>query len=130
MSPTVTMLRDRVAKSMPPAFAHLPASALNHAVVLLYRDANDRIGFHQDKTLDLAPDTPIVSVSLGQTRTYVLQDHPRTPRRRQEVTLRHGTLLVLGPAAAPLLRLDDPLPHSRCRIGIESSAQFLRLQRR
>eukprot|EP00122_Pirum_gemmata_P000381 Pgem_evm1s337 len=69
----------------------------NHAVVLLYRNGTDRIGFHKDKTLDLDSKAPIVSLSLGSTRTYILQDHPYTPTKRQTVTLKPGTLMVLGP---------------------------------
>ncbi len=45
----------------------------NHIVVLLYRDGNDCIGFHKDKTLDLSLLDPIASISLGQERTYMLQ---------------------------------------------------------
>lgn len=70
---------------------------LNHAVILLYRGAKDRIGLHKDKLLDLNEGAPIVSVSLGQARVYVLQDDLHNPTRRQEITLPHGSLVVLGP---------------------------------
>ena len=70
---------------------------LNHIVILLYRDGNDCIGFHKDKTLDLDEKSPIVSLSLGCARTYCLQDHNINPTIHQEVSLENGTLLVLGP---------------------------------
>mmetsp|Transcript_25356 Transcript_25356/g.30052 ORF Transcript_25356/g.30052 Transcript_25356/m.30052 type:complete len:315 (-) Transcript_25356:123-1067(-) len=69
---------------------------LNHAVVLLYRDENDRIGLHKDKTLDLEDDMPICSISLGQSRTYVLQNDMWNPTKRQEIKLNHGDLFILG----------------------------------
>lgn len=70
---------------------------LNHVVILLYRDGNDCIGFHKDKTLDLDENAPIVSLSLGCTRTYCLRDNNLNPKIHQEVDLENGTLLVLGP---------------------------------
>ena len=69
----------------------------NHAVVLLYRGADDCIGFHKDKLLDLDPAAPIVSVSLGAVRTYVWRDDMFEPKRQVELRLEHGSLLVLGP---------------------------------
>ena len=97
MSATVQNIRRRVVARLPPPFKAVTTEQLNHAVVLLYRTHNDRIGFHKDKTLDLADGVPIVSISLGQPRTYVLQDHARAPTQRQEVALLPGTMLVLGP---------------------------------
>jgi alkylated DNA repair dioxygenase AlkB len=70
---------------------------LNHVVILLYRDGSDCIGFHKDKTLDLDEDSPIVSLSLGCTRTYCLRDDIFNPKINQEIELEDGTLLVLGP---------------------------------
>jgi alkylated DNA repair dioxygenase AlkB len=74
------------------------SNKLNHAVVLLYRGENDHIGLHKDKTLDLEDGVPICSISLGQTRTYILQNDMYNPTKRQEITLQHGDLFVLGPA--------------------------------
>ena len=70
---------------------------LNHIVILLYRDGDDCIGFHKDKTLDLDETAPIVSISLGCTRTYCLRDNNLNPKIHQEIALENGTLLVLGP---------------------------------
>ena len=70
---------------------------LNHVVILLYRDGNDCIGFHKDKTIDLDDNAPIVSLSLGCTRTYCLRDNNLNPNIHQEIDLENGTLLVLGP---------------------------------
>lgn len=69
----------------------------NHIVILLYRDGNDSIGFHKDKTLDLDENSPIVSLSLGCTRKYCLRDNIFNPKVNQEIDLENDTLLVLGP---------------------------------
>lgn len=68
----------------------------NHAVVLLYRDGNDCIGFHKDKTLDLSDTDPIASISIGQERTYILQNNIHNPTATQKINLSNGGLLLLG----------------------------------
>jgi alkylated DNA repair dioxygenase AlkB len=57
MSPTIEWLRQRVVARTGVEY--------NHSVVLLYRNGDDCIGFHKDKTLDLDDSSPIVSISLG-----------------------------------------------------------------
>lgn len=89
MTPTVDAIRRRVEARTRVSF--------NHAVVLLYRGPDDCIGFHKDKLLDLDPQAPIVSVSLGAARTYVWRDDMFQPTRQIELRLGHGSLLVLGP---------------------------------
>ena len=89
MTPTVDAIRTRVEA--------VTGIEFNHAVVLLYRDGNDCIGFHKDKMLDLDPTSPIVSVSLGAVRTYVLRDDIFNPTVQYELPLGHGSLMVLGP---------------------------------
>lgn len=72
--------------------------------------AQECIGFHKDKTLDLDDTAPIVSISLGSPgRPYILRDHilsldgrrlyshGRQPKTQTEVFLAHGALLQLGP---------------------------------
>ncbi|MEM6991747.1 MAG: alpha-ketoglutarate-dependent dioxygenase AlkB [Myxococcota bacterium] len=89
MSPTVQAVADRVFAATGVRF--------NHAVVLLYRGAEDCIGFHKDKVLDLDAEAPIVSVSLGAVRTYVWRDDIFAPTKQTELRLQHGAMLVLGP---------------------------------
>lgn len=87
-SPTVQAVLDKLV-----ALTGIP---FNHAVVLLYRDGNDCIGFHKDKTLDLSSVDPIASISLGQERSYILRDDIRMPKSSQELRLTNGSLLLLG----------------------------------
>ncbi|MCA9708996.1 MAG: alpha-ketoglutarate-dependent dioxygenase AlkB [Myxococcales bacterium] len=98
MTPTVDRIKQRVEAATGVAF--------NHAVILLYRGADDCIGFHKDKRLDLDPRAPIVSVSLGAARTYAWRDDVFTPTAQIELRLQHGSMLVLGP------RTNEVLYHS------------------
>ena len=51
------------------------------------------IGPHHDSTNDMVPDTPIVTVSLGEERVFRLT-HPQTKERR-DFPARDGTVFVL-----------------------------------
>ncbi|MBX2801690.1 MAG: alpha-ketoglutarate-dependent dioxygenase AlkB [Myxococcales bacterium] len=89
MSPTVEELRQRAQA--------LTGEVLNHAVVLCYRDGADAIGLHKDKLLDLDPQAPIVTISLGAERTWMLRDQIHEPTVEQRLTLTSGGAFVLGP---------------------------------
>lgn len=70
---------------------------VNHIVVLYYKDGDDSIGFHKDKTVDLTDNTSIVSLSLGEERPYVLRKGDIfNPTETVEFKLPHGGLLTLG----------------------------------
>ena len=89
-TPTILSLLERVNKTTGVDF--------NHLVVLLYKDGNDAIGPHKDKTLDLCEKSPIVSISLGAQRPYVLRENDMfKPSRVQQFDLPNGGLLSLGP---------------------------------
>eukprot|EP00483_Globobulimina_turgida_P001038 UN01040 len=49
------------------------AHILNHALIQLYRNGNDYIGDHSDKTIDINPDSKIVDFSVGATREMLLK---------------------------------------------------------
>jgi alkylated DNA repair dioxygenase AlkB len=89
ITPTIEYIRQKIVARTGIEF--------NHCVILLYRDADDCIGFHQDKTLDLDESAPIASVSLGRERPYALRDNPLKPTHEQQFIFPHGALLLLGP---------------------------------
>ncbi|CAG7925127.1 unnamed protein product [Penicillium olsonii] len=79
---------------------------LNHVLIQLYRDGQDRISEHSDKTLDIVRGSFICNVSLGAERVMVLrtktsasepQERKETGRTSQRVPLPHKSLFVLGP---------------------------------
>ena len=99
-SPTVDSIRVVVEK--------LLGHPLNHVLIQLYRDGQDSISEHSDKTLDIARGSYICNVSLGAQRTMTLRTkksakestRPDTAadvsRQSQRVPLPHNSLFVLG----------------------------------
>ncbi len=71
----------------------------NHCVVSLYRDGSDGLGYHKDKTVDIADRSVILSVSLGSTRP--IQFSPVNVKHGKvkpvTVMLKAGSLLAIGP---------------------------------
>lgn len=68
-----TPLVDRVRREAEAVVGH----PLNHCLIQLYRDGQDWIGAHSDKTLDVVPGSYIVNVSAGATRAMVLRKKGR-----------------------------------------------------
>lgn len=72
---------------------------LNHVLIQLYRDGQDRISEHSDKTLDIVRDSYICNVSLGAQRIMVLRTKTAeedSARQSQCIPLPHESLFVLG----------------------------------
>ncbi|KKY27331.1 putative isochorismatase family protein family [Phaeomoniella chlamydospora] len=64
-SPTVDIIREHVQRSVGIHF--------NHVLIQLYRNGEDNISEHSDKTLDIERDTNIVNYSVGAQRTMILR---------------------------------------------------------
>lgn len=60
----------------------------------LYRDEHDSVAMHNDRLTDLAEGHPIALLSLGATRRMMIRSKA-TPRRRLDLDLKHGSLLVM-----------------------------------
>lgn len=78
--------RDRV--------ADLVGHPFDYALVNLYRDGNDYIGWHADKVADLEPGSCIASLSLGAERPFQLRDKAGRGDLR-EILLADGSLLLM-----------------------------------
>jgi hypothetical protein len=102
MPPAIERIRQRISNFL--------NCDLNHAVVLLYRDDEDCIGYHKDKPLDLDEEAPIATVSLGFARTYSLRDKIHNPKRQQTFLIPSGSLLSLGPQTNQQM-FHSILPH-------------------
>ena len=93
--------RTRVPKPWTPALetVHQAVSdragvRFNSVLVNRYRDGQDSMGWHSDDEPELGEAPVIASVSLGAERRFLLRE--RTSRRKvTEVTLRHGSLLLM-----------------------------------
>ncbi|RYP70748.1 hypothetical protein DL771_005243 [Monosporascus sp. 5C6A] len=92
---------------------------LNHVLIQFYRDGNDYISEHSDKTLDIAKDSFIANVSLGAERTMVLRTK-RQPKDKSDAKSE--------PAADELKRQVQRtrLPHnSLCKMGLATNMRWL-----
>jgi hypothetical protein len=68
---------------------------LNHVLIQLYRNGDDMIGEHSDKTLDIKHGSVIVNYSVGTTRTMRLRKKDKT--KIEKVDLINNSIFVLGP---------------------------------
>lgn len=73
----------------------------NHALIQLYRSGQDSIAPHTDKTLDIAHDTPIVNISFGASRCFLIRSKAKLScgtgkETNHNVTLPHNSALVFG----------------------------------
>lgn len=98
-SPTVAKIKERVEEEL--------GHPVNHALIQYYRDGNDYISEHSDKTIDVVRGSNIVNVSLGAQRVMILrmkkdslseiQGEQPSERPAQRIPLPHNSMFVLGP---------------------------------
>ncbi|PKF49530.1 alpha-ketoglutarate-dependent dioxygenase AlkB family protein [Enterovibrio nigricans] len=69
-------------------------SSFNSVLANLYRDGLDYMGWHQDNEPELGLSPSIASVTLGETRRFVLR-HLRSGEKR-EFELNSGSLLIMA----------------------------------
>jgi alkylated DNA repair dioxygenase AlkB len=76
------------------ATAHV---AFNHVLINRYRDGKDSMGYHADAEPELGPDPVVATLSLGETRRFVLRRQERANDEPPLVLpLRNGSLLIMG----------------------------------
>jgi len=69
---------------------------LNHCLIQLYRDGQDSIGEHADKTLDIKWNSCIINYSIGATRTMHLRLKERgVERKLVKIPLKHNSAYIL-----------------------------------
>lgn len=75
---------------------------LNHVLIQLYRDGEDRISEHSDKTLDIVRGSSICNVSLGAQRVMTIRTKGKESedgdanRLTQRIPMPHESMFVLG----------------------------------
>ncbi|MGB5120416.1 MAG: alpha-ketoglutarate-dependent dioxygenase AlkB, partial [Vibrio fluvialis] len=72
----------------------LACQAFNSVLANLYRDGQDSMGWHQDNEPELGQQPVIASLSLGETRRFVLR-HLHS-KEKLELPLSHGSLLIMA----------------------------------
>lgn len=65
----------------------------NYALLNLYRDGQDAMGWHRDNEVELGEHPMVASVSLGAEREFQLREERGAPLHR--LTLEHGSLLLM-----------------------------------
>ncbi len=86
--------------------------AFNFALCQLYPDGQAGIGTHADDERDLVKNSPIVGLSLGATRDFILEN--RKGERAAAVTLEHGSAVVMWGATQRHYRHSVP-PRKRVK---------------
>ena len=69
----------------------------NYALVNLYRDGNDYIGWHADKEADLVDGSTIASLSLGAKRDFLFRriHTQKGAINTHKIELTHGSLVLM-----------------------------------
>jgi alkylated DNA repair dioxygenase AlkB len=70
-------------------------ASFNSALLNLYRNGQDSMGWHQDNERSLGHQPIIASVSLGESRKFKFK-HCQQPNHNVDVVLRHGSLLIMS----------------------------------
>ena len=83
----VANLRDRLGEKLGTAF--------NSVLANRYRDGRDSMGWHSDDERELGPAPVIASLSFGAKRRFLLRHRARKDALTHDLTLDHGSLLVM-----------------------------------
>ncbi|TPG43631.1 alpha-ketoglutarate-dependent dioxygenase AlkB [Sphingomonas koreensis] len=73
----------------------LTDARFNSVLLNLYRDHNDRMGFHSDNEPSLGQEPTIASLSYGATRTLIFKHKKRQDLERKRVSLVSGSMLLM-----------------------------------
>ena len=70
----------------------------NQILLNWYRDGEDYIGMHSDDESEIIKNTPIITVSLGTTRDFVLQEKEKCEgeRKREVIKMEDNMAVVMG----------------------------------
>lgn len=117
--PSVERLRRRLEDSLSARF--------NAALLNLYRDGTDSMGWHADDEPELGPRPTIASISLGAERRFLLRRRD-DPRRREELRPGHGSLLLM--AGDLQSHWQHQLPKTARAVGVRINLTFRQVQRR
>lgn len=79
-----------------PTLTQYSAAPFNCVLLNLYRHGNDAMGWHSDNEPELGPNPVIASLSLGQSRRFLLRHKQFPQQKKKELTLNHGDLLIMS----------------------------------
>jgi alkylated DNA repair dioxygenase AlkB len=64
------------------------------ALLNLYRDGNDSLGWHRDNEKELGINPTIASISFGSSRTFFLRNY-KNKKEKYAIELEHGSVLLM-----------------------------------
>ena len=86
-TPTLLALKHRV--------EYFAEQEFNSVLLNYYRDQNDSMGMHSDDERELGTEPVIASLSLGETRTFLLKHKTCKALKTYRIALPSGSLLVM-----------------------------------
>lgn len=89
--PEVAALKERIERVLD---GRLLVQSFNSVLLNRYRNGNDALALHADDEKELGTHPVIASISLGDTRDFVLK-HQQS-KQRKTLPLPHGSLLVMS----------------------------------
>jgi alkylated DNA repair dioxygenase AlkB len=112
-TPALLEIRQRIETVSPATF--------NSALLNLYRDQQDSIGWHRDNEKSLGVDPVIASVSFGATRLFRFR-HYKDRSRQVSVALGNGSLLIMQGSTQQ--HWEHSLPKQRAASGPRINITF------
>ena len=84
----------------------------NSVLLNYYRNGEDSMGWHRDNERELGPEPLIASISLGQTRRFLMQ-HVKHKHLRWKADLESGSALIMAGQTQKNWRHSLPKSKSR-----------------
>ncbi|MFQ5995041.1 MAG: alpha-ketoglutarate-dependent dioxygenase AlkB [Acidiferrobacterales bacterium] len=102
----------------------LAGTRFNSALLNLYRNGQDSVGWHSDAEPELGRNPLIASVSLGAVRRFLLQHKKR--RNRVSLELEPGSVLIMDGTTQHHWR--HQLPKTRRLVGARINVTFRKIR--
>ena len=101
----------------------MPHYIFNSILITKYNDGNDYISYHSDNEPEIAPDSSIVTISLGESRTVIFRPNAALGHEiEHSVNLHHGDAFVMSRSSQnhykhciPINRSTNPRISITCR---------------
>jgi alkylated DNA repair dioxygenase AlkB len=102
----------------------LSGATFNSVLLNLYRDQNDHMGWHSDDEPDLGEQPVIASLSLGETREFLMR-HKARKDLKVKLPLTSGSLLVMR--GATQRNWEHAIRKETARLGQRINLTFRRV---
>lgn len=100
-------------------------SSFNSALLNLYRNGQDSMGWHRDNEKELGPEPVIASLSFGAARTFRFR-HYQDKKRIISLNLQPGSLLIMS--GTTQLHWEHQLPKTAGVVGERINITFRTIQ--